>query len=156
MTDGELRGIVLQALYEARRGGQLSRVPVDPSLGLDEKTSNNIAEHLKQLGLIELFRPTSGIGSGRITARGVDVVEGRAPPSAFGITIIDNRIAVSGSSNTLNVTNSPSVTHKTVSASDNSTVTEGAKPVSKSWFTTMLSYIPGVGKILDRIFKEPS
>jgi len=106
MKDNELRAVVLQKYYELRRLGpfQWNEVPIEdnfPIKALDElsRVCDQLAEHR----LIE-WKPTrlrGGVigGFGKITAFGVDVVEGTATPP---ITItFDQRqtVSISGSNN---------------------------------------------------------
>src|SRR5271156_1257746 len=98
MKDAELRGIVLQKFYDARH--KVDWLQFDALMSHITSSTNktevtNICEQLNQHGLID-WRPrtskgTAGTVIGKITAAGVDVIEGtaRAP-----ITIVmrDNSI----------------------------------------------------------------
>lgn len=103
MKDGELRGIVLEKFYELRNQPTMINVPALPeiiSLEPNVVRRVNICEQLGQNGLIHWTSTNSMStvgGMGKITARGVDVVEGtaRAP---ITVTLHDHRISVSQSS----------------------------------------------------------
>ena len=104
MKDGDLRGIVLEKFYEIRNDSDLVNVAELPEIvSLEPNVIRrvNICEQLGQYGLIKWVSAnstTSVGGFGKITARGVDVVEGtaRAP---ITVTLHDHRISVSQSSN---------------------------------------------------------
>lgn len=110
MKDSELRGTVLRRLYDLRRSGKqfltASNPALDPSLTLQETL--RVCEQLAQHGLVEadLHRNLStrdgGFDSGivKITAQGVDVVEGN-PSSDIKIEFMQT--------NNINVTNSSGV-----------------------------------------------
>jgi hypothetical protein len=80
MRDNELRGIILEALYN-QRGRDL--VDFETELGklpLPDG-AESIVRQLEKKGLIERpFRPLNGLGKGRITAYGMDVVEKTTSP----------------------------------------------------------------------------
>lgn len=87
MKDSELRGIVLQKLYDFRvkrivRTGSVNFDPVPRS------ALGRILEQLRQHGLVD-WRPTVssvGAGNAKITAKGVDVIEGTtSSPIAISI-----------------------------------------------------------------------
>jgi len=105
MTDGELRGIVLESFYEFRnRQPSLLNVlalPEFTSLEPDIHRLLNICEQLGQHGLIQwksLNSFTSVGGMGKITARGVDVIEGTAH-APITVTLHDHSVSVNQSSN---------------------------------------------------------
>jgi hypothetical protein len=81
MQGKELRGIVLEALYNQRRTDLVS---FDKELGnllVPDGALEGILRQLEKKDLIERpFKPLSGLGNGRITAHGIDVVEGTASP----------------------------------------------------------------------------
>jgi hypothetical protein len=81
MRDSELRGIILEALYN-QRGRDL--VDFETELGklpLPDGAMESIVRQLEKKGLVERpFRPLSGLGKGRITVHGVEVVEGTTSP----------------------------------------------------------------------------
>jgi hypothetical protein len=81
MRDSELRGIIVRTLYN-QRGSDL--VSFDQELGglpVPDGAAESILRQLQKKGLIE--RPVqalSGLGSGRITQAGIDVIEGKRKP----------------------------------------------------------------------------
>jgi hypothetical protein len=81
MRDSELRGLILEALYNQRRKDLLN---LDQELGgppLPHGATESILRQLVKKGLIERpLQPLSGLGSGRITAYGIDVVQGTTRP----------------------------------------------------------------------------
>jgi hypothetical protein len=95
MRDSELRGLVLQKFYDQRHRGILqlphivSAYPSEPLLVL------NICDQLAQAGLIEWksSKSFSAIGGiGKITGRGVDVIEGgHGAPIAVTLPAHGNR-----------------------------------------------------------------
>lgn len=103
MKDVDLRGIVLEKFYEVRNHEACMVNPLElPGLDLIEPNHVrllNICEQLAEHGLLH-WRSLKGMttegGMGKISARGVDVVEGtaRAP-----IAITIHTISVSQSSN---------------------------------------------------------
>jgi hypothetical protein len=105
VKDSDVRGLVLQKLYELRHEEDLIPLPDNFELsGLDmSKPSNlkmvgNIAKHLDDMGLIKFSQHMGHdyrSGYGAISAYGVDVVEGnQAPP--ISITV-DSSVNVHGS-----------------------------------------------------------
>jgi len=78
MRDSELRGIILAALYNQRRRDPVS---LDQELGglrVPSSATESILRQLEKKGLIERpFRPLSGLGNGRITQEGIEVIEGK-------------------------------------------------------------------------------
>ncbi|MCE4224619.1 hypothetical protein HCU64_12710 [Methylobacterium sp. C25] len=97
MTDNELRGLILRRFYEARRS-DIHKLTEEERGEVGREDYNRIGQQLRDHGLLDWWQPISGLGSGRITARGVDVVEGvvQAPVS---INLNDNSVAVHGSQN---------------------------------------------------------
>jgi hypothetical protein len=107
MKDSEIRGVVLQRLYDQRRSGKLhltvDNPALDSSLSLNETL--RICEQLEQHGLVDakLHRNLSSragefdYGIVQITAHGVDVVEG-TPPSDIKIEFMQtNNVSITGS-----------------------------------------------------------
>lgn len=90
MKDNEIRGLILQYFYDRRRDGYIDiPEPNDFDGKISQVEINDIVDQLRQYNLIE-WRQTESNGysifyaSGKITARGVDVVEGQlAPPIAI-------------------------------------------------------------------------
>lgn len=89
MNDNELRGLVLKGFYDKRREGIIDadQIVLD---GVPYEEIPPICDQLAQLGLIEwdpIYVGTrTWAGSGKITATGVNVIEGRAkPPSSIDL-----------------------------------------------------------------------
>lgn len=103
MKDSDLRGLILQRLYDARNepGGYLR---VNDLRELTDGNVNHIANvcaQLQQLNLIEwkdARGPAGPAGIGKITVHGVDVIEGNVRPP-MAITIYDHRTTITDSSN---------------------------------------------------------
>ena len=100
MKDSEVRGIILQRLYDIRHSNH-GMVDVPDGLGvmnIPPTVLGNCAAQLDEQGLI-MFRQVMGreyrSGYGSITAFGVDVVEGNVKPP-IAVTI-DSSINVSAS-----------------------------------------------------------
>jgi hypothetical protein len=92
MKDAEWRGLILQRLYDIRHRNDGSTIIPD-GLGLDglvppgnDNLLGNIADQLHQQNLIRFseFAAPRRMGRAKITAFGVDVVEGTKEP---GITV---------------------------------------------------------------------
>ena len=104
MKDGELRGIVLEKFYELRNRPDMVNVPSLPemvALDSDPYRLVRICEHLGEKALIEwesVNSHSSVGGFGKITAYGVDVIEGTTQPP-FTMALHDHRISISHSSN---------------------------------------------------------
>ena len=81
MRDSELRGLILEALYNQRRK---DLVNLDDELGgppLPHGATESILRQLVKKGLIERpIQPLNGLGNARITACGIDVVQGTTGP----------------------------------------------------------------------------
>ncbi|HEX2791217.1 MAG TPA: hypothetical protein VHN17_12365 [Steroidobacteraceae bacterium] len=82
MTEGELRGLLLEKYYQRRKERLISLAPADFDGRLNEQDIQNIAGQLADHGLIH-WRPNRGHdgiggGMGTITPAGVDVVESKA------------------------------------------------------------------------------
>ena len=81
MRDNELRGIILEALYNQRRGDLVDFETELGKLPLPDGAMESIVRQLEKKGLVERpFRSLSGVGKGRITAYGIEVVEGTTSP----------------------------------------------------------------------------
>jgi len=77
MRDSELRGIILEALYNQRGRDLVDFETEIGKLPLPDGAMESIVRQLEKKGLVERpFRPLSGLGKGRITVYGVEVVEG--------------------------------------------------------------------------------
>jgi hypothetical protein len=105
MRDGDLRGMVLERYYDARHKITfLGLTALSTQVAVPPEVLANISEQLDQSGMIE-WKPSQSLegimdGMGRITAAGVDVIEGTAPPP-ITITLHDQRISVSGSTSVI-------------------------------------------------------
>lgn len=103
MKDTQLRGIILAKYYERRRGQIFAPQPeeFDPPIAIEDILG--ISDQLGQHGLIEwkVLKTYGGIsaGFGKISAFGIDVVEGEATPDIKVEFVQNKTINVSGSSN---------------------------------------------------------
>jgi len=105
MKDGDLRGIVLEKFYEVRNQQPNMVNPLSfpglNSIEPDQHRLLNICEQLGDYGLIR-WKSLGGLtavgGMGKISASGVDVVEGTAR-SPITVTFHDHSVSVSQSSN---------------------------------------------------------
>jgi hypothetical protein len=93
MRDNELRGLILEALYNQRRK---DLVNLDQELGgvpVPHGATESILRQLVKKGLLERpIQPLNGLGNARITAYGIDVVQGTTSPP-FSI-LLHQRITV--------------------------------------------------------------
>src|ERR1700732_3990674 len=81
MRDSELRGIILEALYNQRRRDLVDFETDLGKLSLPGGAVESILRQLEKKGLIERpLRSLSGLGKGRITAYGMEVVERTTNP----------------------------------------------------------------------------
>ena len=81
MRDSELRGLILEALYNQRRKDLVNLDQEVGGLPLPHVGTESILRQLVKKGLIERpIQPLSGLGTGRITAYGIDVVQGTTRP----------------------------------------------------------------------------
>lgn len=140
MKDNELRGLVLKRFYDLRHQHHLCQLPdIVASAPTEHVQIANICDQLNQHGLIDWrpMRTITGIvgGMGKITANGVDVIEGttRAP---IALTLNDHRISVSESSNVqIGTSNTQGVnTHikKLIAAVDHSRASDSEKEEANS------------------------
>jgi hypothetical protein len=140
MKDGEARGIILQKFYDARHKiDWLSLEALRTHVVMDHVQVPNICVQLSQHGLID-FKPMyahGGIvtGMGKITASGVDVIEGNSV-APIAITIHDQSISVAGSTHVqignANISNVSLDIKKLIAAIDHSTASDGEKADAKS------------------------
>jgi hypothetical protein len=81
MRDSELRGVILEALYNQHRK---DLVNLDQELGglpVPRTATESILRQLVKKGLVERpIQSLNGLGNARITAYGIDVVEGTTSP----------------------------------------------------------------------------
>lgn len=142
MKDGDLRGIVLEKFYELRNQQpsmlNVLQLPDIVSLEPDPNRLLNICEQLGEHGLIhwKSLSSMSAIGGmGKITAKGVDVVEGTAA-APITVTLHHHRISVSQSSNVqIGDSNTQGVkvrVDKLIAAIDHSEASDAEKADAKS------------------------
>jgi len=159
LKDSELRGAVLNALYEVRHSKEWPAVPDDipPLPAVDHNTLRNIFKQLSEQGLID-FKAHSGtpaFGRARIKSFGVDVIEGNtAPPIAISI---DNSVSVHGSQNVqiggqANVQNIKMDVEKMITLVDSSDASVHEKAEAKS-LLKQISENPLVQMILKHWWK---
>lgn len=102
MKDTEVRGIVLQKFYEVRHdpAGVLQLPALAELSPANEMQVANVCDQLAQNGLIEwkALRSMGGSigGIGKITARGVDVIEGTIK-SSLAITMRHHNVTITRS-----------------------------------------------------------
>jgi hypothetical protein len=81
MRDNELRGLILEALYNQ---GRKDLVNLDQELGtlpVPHGATESILRQLVKKGLVERpIQSLNGLGSARITAYGIDIVQGTTRP----------------------------------------------------------------------------
>lgn len=103
MKDTQLRGIILQRYYERRREGWFLPKPEDLGVEVSEQDILEVCDQLGEHSLLEWkVRKDHGVvraGMGKITAFGVDVVEGEAVADIKVEFVQNKTINISGSSN---------------------------------------------------------
>lgn len=103
MKDTQLRGIILQRYYERRREGWFLPKPEDLGVEVNEQDILAVCDQLGEHNLLEWkVRKDHGVvhaGMGKITAFGVDVVEGEAVADIKVEFVQNKTINISGSSN---------------------------------------------------------
>jgi hypothetical protein len=129
MTDSELRRVMLQKFYEARRQGYV-QIPVDDTF--DRETSFDIVRQLAEHGLLNwkpLIATDFRTAMAQITAEGIDVIEGNKPPPTSIAPI-----SVIGSSNVqVGDRNIQGVSAETLNmAIEHSNITESERREAKS------------------------
>jgi hypothetical protein len=140
ITDADRRAVVLQKFYDDRHTKGWVRLPVESTVAPQEKiTIANICTQLAQNGLIE-WKGLAGQpeGMGRITAQGVDVIEGNAK-SPIAITLHDHSVQITnsqiGSGNMQGVT----ISGEAISvAIDKSNASQAEKEEAKSLFQKLV------------------
>jgi hypothetical protein len=103
VKDSDVRGLVLETFYNARHKIEwigFNALMSHIALSVDTTVIANVCDQLRQHALIE-WRPLGNDGVrreafGKITARGIDVIEGTATPP-ISISINDHSIRISGS-----------------------------------------------------------
>jgi hypothetical protein len=81
MRDSEVRGLILEALYNQRRKDLVNLDDEVRRPPLPHGASESILRQLVKKGLVERpIQPLNGLGNARITAYGIDVVQGTTRP----------------------------------------------------------------------------
>lgn len=102
MKDTELRGLLLEVFYRRRREGWLFPTPEELGVQMTEEDVLHVCSQLGEHGLIDwtstgtFCSPDAGMG--RISAFGVDVVEGEAKPDIKVEFVNHQTVNISGSS----------------------------------------------------------
>lgn len=152
MTDKELRGIVLNRFYERRRENDQSFIVLtedDFDEGINRNEAISICGQLAEKGLLSKWKQNmegsgSTYGTGKISAFGVDVVEGSAtPPIAIKIdrskhiTVSASQNVQVGNSNHMELTDVISELSHAIEKSNGS---EKEKEEAKSLLKSFLSH----------------
>lgn len=150
MKDTEIRGLLLEKYYEKRRlPDEVQLTPLDFAVELTEEEIGSVSAQLGEHGLIEWLdaTPLDGppCGFGRITAKGIDVVEGSTtPPIAVHIHDHTRAINVHGSTNVVvgdgNIQNVSSSVQALLNAIDESAGTADQKAEAKSQLKKFLEH----------------
>lgn len=105
MKDTELRGIVLQKYYEKRRESMFTPRPEDFGEQISLEDILAISEQLGEHNLItwKSIKNFGGVqfGMGKISAYGIDVIEGEATPDIKMEFVQNKSVTISGSSNVI-------------------------------------------------------
>ena len=81
MRDSELRGLILEALYNQRRKDLVNLDDEVGGLPVPHSATESILRQLVKKGLVERpIQSLNGLGNARITAYGIDVVQGTTRP----------------------------------------------------------------------------
>jgi hypothetical protein len=145
MTDGELRGKLLKRFYDVRHNGGPVQLSAVSSWVFDEPVDRvaNICEQLAELQLLNWQKADNLAqrnGLGRISAHGVDVIEGRAS-APKGVTVNDHSVHIHGSSNVQvgsgNTLHANTTIGKLISAVDHSQASDSEKAEAKSLLQRM-------------------
>ena len=104
MTDIELRGIILQHLYDKRKVQQYTPQGTDFPIPIDQQDLVRICGQLKQHGLVDanivdMLAGTKFMAACKISARGVDVIETGASPDLRIDLMASQTINISNSNN---------------------------------------------------------
>src|ERR1700732_5088565 len=93
MRDSELRGLILEGLYNQRRKDLVNLDQEVGELPVPHGATESILRQLVKKGLIERpIQPLNGLGNARITAYGIDVVQGTSSPPVS--IVLHQRITV--------------------------------------------------------------
>ena len=141
MRDNELRGIVLEALYDQRRTDLVSFDQEFGQLPVPDGATESILRQLEKKGLINRpFKPLVGLGNGRITVYGIEVVEGKTSPP-LSILFHQHNITIEGSSDvqigTGNIQNVSDI-KKLNSATDHSQASQDAPKSLFEWISKLV------------------
>ena len=81
MRDSKLRGLILEALFNQRREDLVNLDQELSGLPVPHGAMESIIRQLVRKGLVERpVQPLNGLGNARITAYGIDVVQGTTSP----------------------------------------------------------------------------
>jgi hypothetical protein len=93
MRDNDLRGLILEALYNQRRKDLVNLDDEVGGLPVPHSATESILRQLVKKGLVERpIQSLNGLGNARITAYGIDVVEGTTSPPVS--IVLHQRITV--------------------------------------------------------------
>jgi hypothetical protein len=146
MTDGGMRAVALQKFYELRHTHEV--VQLSDVVGLAPAPTEqiaNICDQLAEHGLIKWTGVRGGFGyttgMGKITAYGVDVIEGNAQAD-IKLVFHDESISIRDSSHVQvgdrNIQVEGLEIGKLLAAVDRSTASDGEKSDAKSLLTRLL------------------
>ncbi len=115
MKDSELRGYILNYLYDRRRAGNVpAPKPADLGVDVDEQDILHVCDQLGEQNLLQWKSDKSVMaddcgkirfGSGKINSFGIDVVEGNLTP-AIKVEFVqhnNNTVTITGSTNVNNI-----------------------------------------------------
>lgn len=147
MTDNELRGVILQKFYDLRHSQNLIELQDLAHVGTEDwQRTANICVQLEQHGLI-LWKPLDSMtgtvaGTGKISAFGVDVIEGHAR-APISISFHHSPI-ITGSSNVQvgnsNVLNQATIDIEKINAAiDHSNASDAEKQEAKSLWSRLIN-----------------
>jgi hypothetical protein len=93
MRDSEVRGLILEALYNQRRKDLVNLDDEVGGLPVPHGAAESILRQLVKKGLVERpIQSLNGLGNARITAYGIDVVQGTTSPPVS--IVLHQRITV--------------------------------------------------------------
>jgi len=151
MTDNELRGIVLEKLYELRDQGPIVLSAIDFGSDVDTAEAARVCNQLAQHDLI-CWRPAKDErgrvfdGAAEISADGVDVKEGKIKSTisinldySQHVSVVASPHTQVGNGNVQRVSISVEI-EKIISAIDHSTASEAEKREAKSLLKRFLEH----------------
>jgi hypothetical protein len=167
MKDNEIRGIVLKHFYEKKDQHSLTIRLDDFEEKFSQETLSRICRHLDQTHLIENWCSnnnivnTNEIGRGRISPKGIDIVEGKEEPSlsinftnnkkTYNQTIFgSNNSTLAGENNSQNINSS---INDILNYINNSTISENERNEAKLQFSKFLKH-PAVIAIFSSVFSS--